>query len=80
MKFLLWLAIGFAVIWLLRSKKPHVTTDATRHDSAAGGKRAAEPMVRCVQCGVFLPASEVLLNASGDAFCCEEHRSRQTPA
>lgn len=74
MKFLLWLAIGFAVIWLLRSKKPHVTTDATRHDSVA------EPMVRCVQCGVFLPASEVLLNASGDAFCCEEHRSRQTPA
>ncbi len=81
MKFLLWLAIGFLVIWLLRSKKPHVNTGAAKRESAGSDQRdTAEPMVRCMQCGLYLPASEVVLNASGDIFCCEEHRSKQFSA
>jgi hypothetical protein len=35
MKFLLWFAIGFAVIWLLRGKKPHLKADAGKQSSAA---------------------------------------------
>lgn len=74
MKLLLWLAIGSAVIWLWRSKKPHVEAGAT------SGKSVAEPMVRCMHCEVYFPASEAVVNSSGNVFCCEEHRSRHSPA
>lgn len=36
---------------------------------------AAEPMVRCAQCGVHLPRSEAITTA-GQLYCCEEHRQR----
>jgi uncharacterized protein len=78
MKFLLWFAIGFAVIWLLRGKKPHLKADAGQQSSAAPDRiiGAAEPMVRCMHCDIYLPTSETVLSASGDVFCCEEHRSK----
>ena len=74
MKLLLWLAISLAVVWLWRNKKPHVEA------GVASGKSTVEPMVRCVQCEVYLPASEAVVNSSGNVFCCEEHRSRHSPA
>ncbi len=74
MKLLLWLAIGLVVVGLWRSKKSHVEA------GIASGKSTVEPMVRCVQCEVYLPASEAIVNSSGDVFCGEEHRSRHSPA
>lgn len=78
MKFLLWLAIGFAVIWLLRGKKKHPHTDAGQRGKADPGRHDgnSEPMMRCAHCGVYLPASEAILISSGEIFCCEEHRGK----
>lgn len=81
MKFLLWIAIGFAVIWVLRNKKSQVKSGAAKPRETVRGKPdATEPMVRCAQCGIYLPESEALHNASGDVFCCEEHRNNKSPA
>jgi uncharacterized protein len=83
MKFLLWLAIGFAVIWLLRSKKQQIHTETSQHRRAAPSDRreiGTERMVRCVHCDLYLPASEAISNSSGQVFCCQEHRSKHSPA
>lgn len=34
----------------------------------------SEPMLACGHCGVYLPASEVVADASGRPYCCEAHR------
>ena len=34
---------------------------------------AAERMVNCNHCGLYLPESEALL-AHGEHYCCEQHR------
>lgn len=72
MKFMLWLAIGYAVFWLLRKKKPGSRVDMPQAD---GGSHvgSVETMVPCLQCGVYVPASEAVRNSSGSIFCCEEH-------
>jgi uncharacterized protein len=82
MKFLLWIAIGLVIgLWLLRKKKQqgHVSGKAWGQDGMAGRHAALpepERMVRCVQCGVHIPASEALL--SGDeAYCCIEHKAQR---
>jgi hypothetical protein len=31
-------------------------------------------MLPCAQCGVHAPSSEMLRDAAGRAYCCEEHR------
>jgi uncharacterized protein len=36
---------------------------------------AAEPMIRCVECGVHTPASDSVVVA-GQAFCCSAHAQR----
>lgn len=69
MKLLAWLLLGVLVIWALRSKKTGVIEKMaeTRHLDAP------EQMVKCVHCGVYLPASEAIMQA-GELFCSEEHR------
>lgn len=75
MKFLLLLAILFAVYWLFKSyKRKSVRGRERPHEH-----RGAEDMVRCAECGVHLPRSESL--ASGNAFYCSaEHRRLREPA
>lgn len=89
MKFLLWMAIGVIIgLWLLRQKKQQANMAGRRRteDGMAGGHAALpepERMLRCVQCGVHVPASEALLSGD-DAYCCIEHKvqraSRDTQA
>ena len=69
MKLLAWLLLIILVIWALHSKKSGVTEKMaeTRHLDAP------EQMVKCVHCGVYLPASEAITQ-SGEIFCSEEHR------
>lgn len=81
MKFLLWMAIGVIIgLWLLRKKKPpHVAGRPRPEDGMAGGHAALpepERMLRCVQCGVHVPASEALLSGD-DAYCCIEHKAQR---
>jgi uncharacterized protein len=73
MKLLIWVLIAFAVLYIVRSKKKPVVKPAPPRPSAGAG----EPMLRCAQCGVHLPASETVRDAAGAAYCSEEHRLRQ---
>jgi len=71
-KFLLWLAIAALIaMWLTRGKKAPPAAGPAR-PREGGGK--AEAMLQCVQCGVHVPASEALRDASGRIFCSEAHR------
>jgi uncharacterized protein len=73
-KFLLLVALGAIVYFLLRNYKRAIARqqDADRHsepDASASG----EDMVRCAQCGVHLPRSESYLS-EGKLYCSEEHK------
>lgn len=72
MRVLFWAAIVLVVLWLLRSGKTRIKTDAAPR--RATNEESGETMVQCAHCGIHLPASEALLNAAGAAFCSEEHR------
>jgi uncharacterized protein len=72
MKLLLWAAIIFAVVWILRSKKSAGKEDTSAPPRTAN--RAVEPMSICAHCGTYFPASEALFDSSNAAFCSDEHR------
>jgi uncharacterized protein len=42
---------------------------------ASAAPRLAEPMIRCVECGVHAPASDSVVVA-GQPFCCAAHAQR----
>ncbi|MGA7779631.1 MAG: PP0621 family protein [Paraburkholderia sp.] len=42
---------------------------------ASQAPRLAEPMIRCVECGVHAPASDSVVVA-GQPFCCAAHAQR----
>lgn len=75
MKFLLWaLVAAIVVMWLTRGKKISSNVETAARDAAPKPGEATERMVRCMHCGVYLPASESITTASGNVFCSEEHR------
>lgn len=76
MKFLIWMAIVFLVLaWIMRSKQAAGRADARQaRPRAQGGNGKPEVMLPCKHCGVHIPASEAVQNASGNVFCSEEHR------
>jgi uncharacterized protein len=78
MKFLLWAVIGFIVVrWLLRAKHARSRPDAGARAASGGGLQGnGETMIRCAQCGVYIPASEAIVSRADTAFCSEEHRLR----
>lgn len=81
MKYLLWaLVVAIVVMWLTRSKKISSNTETTDRDAATKPGDAAERMVRCAHCGVYLPASESITSPSGKVFCSEEHRLQHVNA
>lgn len=69
MKYLLWLAL-IAVIWWVWSKRKRVA-DVPPPQAASP---AAESMVNCAHCGVYLPESDSIAE-DGLAYCCEAHRA-----
>jgi hypothetical protein len=77
MKFLIWLAIGFMLVWFLRGKKQHPKSDLPRGEgSDAKSQGGAEEMVQCIHCSVYLPVSEAVFHSSREIFCSELHRTR----
>lgn len=43
--------------------------------SAASSDAQAESMLRCAQCGLYVPASEAVMAADGRlSYCSDEHR------
>ena len=71
MKLVIWVLIAFVILYLVRSKKKPAAKPPP-----AGPTGATKPMLRCAQCGVYLPASESLVDPAGAVFCSEEHRVR----
>jgi hypothetical protein len=76
MKTVLWIIIVFAVLLglrLLNSAKAKRRADAASESSRSAG--AADTMVRCVRCGVFLPRAEAKPGPAGltcgDPKCLE---------
>jgi uncharacterized protein len=76
MKLLLWLVLGLVVFYILRNKKKKSSSYKPRPDAASAASANAETMLRCVECGIYLPASEALHDPTGAAFCSDEHRRR----
>ena len=57
-KIIFWLVVFFAVLLVLRLVNV-AKTRPRRDDARASGKSAPPaPMVRCVECGVFLPKAD----------------------
>jgi uncharacterized protein len=65
-KLLLIVLVFAGAWWLLKKYQNSLTREAP---PPAG---AAEDMVRCAHCGVYLPRGESRLD-SGEFFCSEEH-------
>jgi uncharacterized protein len=63
------------VLWAF--KVPERWSRSHSGNARRSGRRtpAAETMVRCAQCGVYLPQSEGIV-ARGRTFCSQEHRKR----
>jgi hypothetical protein len=71
-KVIFWLVLVFAVLFALRlynSAKARARAENARED-AERKARAPAPMVRCVNCGVFIPKSDAL-PAPGGYRCGE---------
>lgn len=71
-KYLLLIAGVLLVYWIVRSKMRRGAQGRGRDDAAG------EKMVRCAECGVYLPRGESLLE-NGQFYCCAEHRQRHGP-
>ena len=73
-KIVFWILVVFAVLFVLRllnAAKAKRRADLARR----GGTSPAEPMVRCVRCGVFLPRAEATPAPGG--FSCGDARCAQ---
>jgi uncharacterized protein len=70
MKYLVLIAVIFAVIWFMRGGRR----------TAATGRAAApappQDMVECPVCHVHLPRAEALPGPAGQLYCCAEHVRR----
>ncbi|SIT44426.1 conserved hypothetical protein [Paraburkholderia ribeironis] len=71
--------------WLVKALRRHDAQTAQRTgkdaNGTSGGARPAdtphlaEPMIRCVECGVHAPKSDSVVVA-GQLFCCAAHAQR----
>ena len=69
-KIVAWLILIFVVLLALRMIS--MRNNRARRRTANAGKpvEAADPMVRCVNCGVFLPRAEA--RTVSDGFACAD--------
>lgn len=85
MRFLLGLVVLVIAIYALRSLYSRFlaasrTSDDQRPHYKASGSSGIETMIRCQQCGTYIPASEAIDGDAGKAFCSEDHRRRYISA
>ncbi len=71
-KYLVLIAGVLLVYWIVRSSARR------RIRGRCPGKTAAENMVRCAECGTYVPRGESLV-ANDQFYCCAEHRQRHDP-
>lgn len=77
-KFLLFIAVVFAVIWFLRRGRggSQKSADTSRTGSAPPAPPAPQDMIECPVCHVHLPRTDALPGPDGRLYCCAEHRQR----
>jgi uncharacterized protein len=78
MKLLLWAAIIFGVIWVLRNKKKAAEARMARSEPSPVRNKelqeSGEPMASCAHCGIHFPSSEAVVDTAGIVYCGAEHR------
>lgn len=76
-KFVLFVVVLLLVLWVFkvpqRWSRGHSGRSRHSGHSGHGASNMGETMVRCAQCGVYLPQSEGIA-ARGRVFCSQEHR------
>lgn len=72
-KFVLFVIIVMLVLWAFKVPQRWSRSHAGRARHSGHRMPAAETMVRCAQCGVYVPQSEGVV-ARGRTFCSQEHR------
>ena len=77
-KIIIWIVVVFVILFVLRlinSGKARRTDD--RRAQASEEKKATGTMVRCAECGVFLPKVDALPSPKGfrcgDPACAQRH-------
>jgi len=80
MKYLLLIALLFAIIWYMRGGRAAHQERAGRAPGRGPGSATPLPppqdMVECPVCRVHLPRTEALPGPGGQLYCCAEHRQR----
>lgn len=78
-RLIFFLLLGLGVFWLLSSYRKQQDKDkpGKGEDFSNKASTQGEDMVRCVQCGVHLPAQEAIF-AGGKYYCCDAHRREHT--
>jgi len=69
MKWMILVLVALFVLYIVRSKK-----QSTVKPPPPPSVGVSEVMLRCAQCGVYLPASESVSDATGVVYCSDEHR------
>lgn len=79
-KVIFWLIVFFAVLFALRIVNAANSRRRNR-DSHQKGASTAGPMLRCVDCGVYLPSADAKASPRGplcgDPQCLQRHAGKQ---
>ena len=71
-KYLLLIVGVLVVYWIVRSRLRR------RNNAARQDNTVADDMVRCAECGVYVPRGESLV-VRGQFYCCAAHQRRHDP-
>ena len=69
-KIIFWLVVVFVVLFVLRLVNIAKARSAGHAQQSKADPKAADAMVRCSECGIFLPRAEAVASAQG--FRCGE--------
>lgn len=83
-KIIFWLVVAFAILFVLRlvnaakaRQRPRAPEAPPRQDRTRGAAATGTAMVRCVECGIFLPRGEARPVPQGfhcERVNCAQHR------
>ncbi len=77
-KVIIWIVVVFVILFVLRLVNAgKARRSENRRAPASEEKKATGTMVRCAECGVFLPKADALPSPKGfrcgDAACAQRH-------
>lgn len=71
-KLIAWMMLIFVVLLALRMISLRNARRSGRDSNAGAAGNAAQPMVRCVRCGVYLPRADA--RAVREGFACADEK------